>query len=372
MASRMTLDRLSESEVRTATSSEASTAGISWRSPRKITRGAKAEARRFPLQFLTQRTIADEKKLDIRHALMDLCGDAQESGMILVAMVHARDHADTRDTGTFRQSRGCGAESRGRQGVSDDSDFIGREASGDEAIGRRLRIADNSVAPAKSGGLSAELRGGHQVSELAMAADDDRHAGKLGGGNQREIGVEIEGVRDLHLMMAQMAAQAEASAQRLPSVEAATQRELGSVREIVGERAAAADAAEMNLELWRSEILREDGELALGSSRFKSIDHEKQADRRIRKIRKTGKFGWTCCGQAGRFGGVHPIILPPERRLARRRNGRLAARVGDHGQREQSSGLDVFFEEVAMPELEHQQTPDAPGHGLAAVEVVVH
>jgi len=58
---------------------------------------------------------------------------------------------------------------------------------------------------------------------------------------------------------------------------------LGSVREVVGERAAAADAAEMSLELWRSEILGEDSELALGSSRFKSIDHEKQVDRRSRK-----------------------------------------------------------------------------------------
>src|SRR5207245_484238 len=101
-------------------------------------RGAKAEARRFPLQFLTQRTIADEKKLDIRHALMDLCCDAQESGMILVAMIHARDHADTDNAGTFRQSRRRCDESRGWQGVSDDCDFIGREASGDEAISSSL------------------------------------------------------------------------------------------------------------------------------------------------------------------------------------------------------------------------------------------
>jgi len=57
----MTLDKLSESEVRIATSSEARTAGISWRSPRKI---AEREAR-LPASlsnFLTQRTIAYEKK----------------------------------------------------------------------------------------------------------------------------------------------------------------------------------------------------------------------------------------------------------------------------------------------------------------------
>src|SRR5713101_2690449 len=39
--------------------------------------------------------------------------------------------------------------------------------------------------------------------------------------------------------------------------------------------------------------------------------------------------------------------------------GCLAAGVGHHGEREQARRLDVFFEEVAMPELEHEKTPDA-------------
>ena len=147
-------------------------------------------------------------------------------------MIHARDHADAEYAGTLRQSCGRCGESLGRQGVSDDCDFIGRKAGGDEAIGGGLRIADHGVAPAKSGGLSAELRGGHQVSELAMAADDDGHAGETGGGDQREIGVEIEGVGDLHPMMAQMAAQVEAGAQRLPSEEAAAEGKLRNVAEM--------------------------------------------------------------------------------------------------------------------------------------------
>src|SRR5208283_6222487 len=46
--------------------------------------------------------------------------------------------------------------------------------------------------------------------------------------------------------------------------------------------------------------------------------------------------------------------------------GRLAARVGDHGKREQASGFDVFFEEITVPEFEHQQTPNARGIGAAA------
>ena len=150
-------------------------------------------------------------------------------------MIHARDHADADDTRALRQGCGRCGESLGRQGVSDDCDFSRRQAGGDEAIGGGLRIADHGVAPAKSGGLGAELRGGHQVSELAMAADDDGHAGKTGGGNQREIGVEIEGVGDLHLMMAQMAAQVEAGAQRLPSEEAAAEGKLRNVAEMLGQ-----------------------------------------------------------------------------------------------------------------------------------------
>ena len=99
--------------------------------------------------------------------------------------------------------------------------------------------------------------------------------------------------------------------------EANAAAELGGVRKVVGERATAADAAEMSLKLRMGEILGEDGELALGASRFKSIDHQKQVDRRSRK---PGRISGRSCGRAGRFGGVHPIILPPEWRLARRRN----------------------------------------------------
>ena len=174
---------------------------------------------------------------------MNLRGDAQESGVILVTMIHARDHADTGYAGTFRQSCGDCGESLGGQGVSDDCDSTGREAGGDQAIGGGLRVADHGVAPAKSGGLSAELRRGHQVSKLAMAADDDGDARQLGGGNQGQISVEIEGMGYLDLMLAQTASEVEASAQRLPSVETAAQGKFGNVREVVGERATVANAS---------------------------------------------------------------------------------------------------------------------------------
>src|SRR5208282_5524646 len=201
--------------------------------------------------------------------------------MMFITVIHARNHADSEGPGTFGQNRRRCGENVSWEGVSDDRDFVAREADGDKAIGGGLRIADYRVTPAKSGGLRAKLLGCHQVAELAMAADDYRNASQLGGGNQREVGVEIEGVCDLNLMAAQIAAQVEASAQRLTSKEAAAEGKLGSIWEVVGERSPAADASDMNLELWRREILRQDDELALGSSRFKSIDHEKQADRSL-------------------------------------------------------------------------------------------
>ena len=44
----------------------------------------------------------------------------------------------------------------------------------------------------------------------------------------------------------------------------------------------------MSLELWRGKILDEHGELALGSSGFKSVDHEEQGDRQIGNIGRIG------------------------------------------------------------------------------------
>ena len=50
---------------------------------------------------------------------------------------------------------------------------------------------------------------------------------------------------------------------------------------MVPKRTAPVDATDMNLKLRRREILREDGELALGSSGLEGVDHEKQIDRLI-------------------------------------------------------------------------------------------
>jgi hypothetical protein len=45
-----------------------------------------------------------------------------------------------------------------------------------------------------------------------MASDNDWNAGEFGGWNQRKVGIEVEGMRDLDMIFTQMAAQFEARA----------------------------------------------------------------------------------------------------------------------------------------------------------------
>jgi hypothetical protein len=124
-------------------------------------------------------------------------------------MVHTRDHASANDSGTLGQNRGNWCKRGGWQGVSDDRDFGRCEAGVSKTRGSGLRVAHDSVAPAKSESLRAELCRSHQIADLAMASNNDWNTGKFCGRNQREISVEIEGVRDLYLLLAQMTAQVE-------------------------------------------------------------------------------------------------------------------------------------------------------------------
>ncbi len=158
--------------------------------------------------------------------------------MILVGRVHARDHADAQGARTVRQCRRCGLKCRSRQSVSDDSQLLARQAGSCEACGRRLRIANHRVAPAKSDCLRAELRGSHQVSDLAMTADDHRHSRQTGCRDERKVGVKIESVGNLDATPAEMAAEVETGAQRLPSKKAVPHWKLVHFAELIGKRAA--------------------------------------------------------------------------------------------------------------------------------------
>src|SRR5208282_3167495 len=93
----------------------------------------------------------------------------------------------------------------------------------------------------------------------------------------------------------------EARAQRLPSEEAAAERKLRNVFEILGQGTAVAYATQMKLECWRADILREQVELALRAACLEGVDHQKQADRRIHG---------TTCVYAGSVRGAHPGHSP--------------------------------------------------------------
>ena len=132
---------------------------------------AEAECGSLSLEFRTKRAIAGEQEFHVRHALMNLGGDAEKAGVILIVRVHARDHAHAECIGAAGQRGRCGFKSRGGQGVSDDGEFLARHTGSSESIGGGLRVAGDRVAPAKSGGLRAELC---QESASLRAGDDCR------------------------------------------------------------------------------------------------------------------------------------------------------------------------------------------------------
>jgi hypothetical protein len=111
-----------------------------------------------------------------------------------------------------------------------------------------------------------------------MAADDDRNAGELSSGDENKVGVEIESVDNFDAVLPKIATEIEARAQRAPSEEATTEGKLRRFREVMSQRAAAADAAQICLKIRGNEILGEDGELAFGPSRLEGIDHQKEVD----------------------------------------------------------------------------------------------
>ena len=170
---------------------------------------AEAQDGRLPLDFGTQRTIAHQQEFRGGHALVNLGSDAQKAGMILVMRIHARDHDDPGRAGWLQRGRGE-LKCRGRQGVSDDSKLLARNTGSSQAIRSRLRVAHYGIAPPESSGLRAKLRGSHQVSQLAMAADDNRDAGKASRRDQCEVHIEIKSVRHLDLMLAEVTTQREA------------------------------------------------------------------------------------------------------------------------------------------------------------------
>jgi len=60
----------------------------------------------------------------------------------------------------------------------------------------------HTIATAQHSRLHFGLHSGEEVSELTVASNYDRHTGQSRGGNQAEIGIEVEGMRHSDLLLA--------------------------------------------------------------------------------------------------------------------------------------------------------------------------
>ena len=96
----------------------------------------------------------------------------------------------------------------------------------DQSLGRSVRITNHAVTPAQDRRLSTRLRFGEQISKLSLTSDHYWHASKTRCRNQREVGIEIEGVGDCDITFAQVPRQPNPAAPGLHSVQTATQPEL--------------------------------------------------------------------------------------------------------------------------------------------------
>src|SRR5208283_620123 len=134
-----------------------------------------------------------------------------------------------------------------------------------------------------------------------MTPNDNRHTRKASGGNQRQIGVKIEGLRHLDLVLAKVMVQLDPCSECLPSKKTSAKRKLRNAIKFTCKRPASRHASQVELESSPAEVLRKHCKLALRSPSFKIIDHQEQANR---------QFGKRGCSDAGRVRGGHPLHSP--------------------------------------------------------------
>src|SRR5882672_10627785 len=75
-----------------------------------------------------------------------------------------------------------------------------------------------------------------------------------------------------------MPRQMQPRAERLPSVQTSAQAKLGSVLEVLRERAVSANTAHMKLKSFATQALGQNGKLALGAACFERVGHQEQSD----------------------------------------------------------------------------------------------
>jgi hypothetical protein len=160
-----------------------------------------------------------------------------------------------------------------------------RQARINQPAGRRLRIADHSVAPMKGRELRQELRFGEQIAKLALTANDNRHFGEARSRNQGEIRIEIKRLRNGNLTSPQMARQPKTRSEGLLSIQAAADAKLlnvrqGVVRQDIQESACFADATQVQTERSWTQGSSQDGKLTLTAAGVKTLGHQENVRRR--------------------------------------------------------------------------------------------
>ena len=120
----------------------------------------RAQVLRFAVRVsVAKRTISSQQEFDIRHLLVDSCGDAQKARVVLVVRIHARHHPNAQYAGAAGQGAVAASKASREKRVADDKKFArGEMPSSARRSARRARIADHRVAPAEGCGLRTKLR----------------------------------------------------------------------------------------------------------------------------------------------------------------------------------------------------------------------
>jgi hypothetical protein len=108
---------------------------------------------------------------------------------------------------------------------------------------------------------------------LALAADYHRHACEPGGWNQREVGVEIESLRDRDMVPSQVLSQAKACPERFRSIQTAAKWKLRNVAQTIEKRSPPLNATQVKSECRLIYGTRQGCKLALAAASFKTVGH---------------------------------------------------------------------------------------------------
>src|SRR5450432_1147482 len=168
--------------------------------------------------------------------------------MVFGRRVHARNYAHAQESGTARQCRSRVQETGSGKAVADYRDFALRQTFLHQTIGGSTRIANDCVAAAKHRKLRTEFRFAEQIAELTLAANYHGNTGQSRRWNQREIGIEIKGMRNRRVVSPQMPGQTKTRLHRLQIVETAFEWEFCHIAKAILKRALPLNAAELKSE----------------------------------------------------------------------------------------------------------------------------